>query len=598
MDNLRQISNLLGQQELEGKRVPFMESGKTLPCFRKYELTPAAGGYIFERFLTGVNPATFYFHSMAGREGLIDTAVKTANSGYLQRCLAKLLEGVFIQSDYTVKNDEKIIQFKYGDDGIDCTRGTYLQNIDFYKNNLNIFIHSNSRDSNLGTVKYDDLISNNFINFIDNCEDKIKDFMKGKYLNSLANPGHSVGIIAAQSVGEPSTQMTLNTFHFAGVGGKNVTLGIPRLREIIMTASKTIKTPIIVCKASSPEAGLRIADFLKIIDLESCLDKITITEKMVVRNFEYKKHFKIIFDIKSEIDACIKIIDKDFLKRLGYFLRKKLSSSGIVEYNDSISKTLGVEGNSEESSSSEEENDDENIKADVMDVAQDDIEDVVEDDGFLENIDEESKVVEDCVDVPLINLKKISQNKFCFDIYYPSDFDLLLMPLVEEVVKLIVVKEVPGFKRVTSEGTNLFFEGSDFLGLARLLNRHDLEDQVDFYSCECNDIYSIYKYFGVEGARQAIVNEIRGVFDVYGIKIDIRHLYLISDFMTRDGTYKAFRRTSFTMDDSFIQKMSFESCFNNLKNAAIFHQKDTVANPSSSLLAGNNLRSGTGFFEI
>jgi hypothetical protein len=61
---------------------------------------------------------------------------------------------------------------------------------------------------------------------------------------SLAEPGEPVGVIAGQSVGEPSTQMTLNTFHFAGVGGHNVTLGIPRLRELLMTASTNIKTPL------------------------------------------------------------------------------------------------------------------------------------------------------------------------------------------------------------------------------------------------------------------------------------------------------------------------------------------------------------------
>merc|ERR1712238_599015 len=63
-----------------------------------------------------------------------------------------------------------------------------------------------------------------------------------KFTSALVNPGEAVGSIAAQSVGEPSTQMTLNTFHLAGAGA-NVTLGIPRLREIIMTASKTLKTP-------------------------------------------------------------------------------------------------------------------------------------------------------------------------------------------------------------------------------------------------------------------------------------------------------------------------------------------------------------------
>src|SRR2546430_13309705 len=67
--------------------------------------------------------------------------------------------------------------------------------------------------------------------------------MHFKYMSSLVDPGEAVGIVAGQSVGEPSTQMTLNTFHLAGHSAKNVTLGIPRLREIVMTASDHIATP-------------------------------------------------------------------------------------------------------------------------------------------------------------------------------------------------------------------------------------------------------------------------------------------------------------------------------------------------------------------
>lgn len=65
-----------------------------------------------------------------------------------------------------------------------------------------------------------------------------------KFMRSLAAPGEAVGSIAAQSIGEPSTQMTLNTFHLAGHGGANVTLGIPRLREIIMTAARNLKVTL------------------------------------------------------------------------------------------------------------------------------------------------------------------------------------------------------------------------------------------------------------------------------------------------------------------------------------------------------------------
>jgi DNA-directed RNA polymerase I subunit RPA1 len=98
--NVTQISCMLGQQELEGRRVPVMVSGKTLPSFRAYDLGPRAGGYITGRFLTGIKPQEYFFHCMAGREGLVDTAVKTARSGYLQRCLIKHLEGLKVMQKY------------------------------------------------------------------------------------------------------------------------------------------------------------------------------------------------------------------------------------------------------------------------------------------------------------------------------------------------------------------------------------------------------------------------------------------------------------------------------------------------------------------
>lgn len=125
--NARQISALLGQQELEGRRVPVMVSGKTLPSFKPFETAAIAGGYVGSRFLTGLRAQEFYFHCMAGREGLIDTAVKTSRSGYLQRCLIKHLEGIRVHYDHTVRGaDSAIYQFQYGEDGLDVTKQMHL----------------------------------------------------------------------------------------------------------------------------------------------------------------------------------------------------------------------------------------------------------------------------------------------------------------------------------------------------------------------------------------------------------------------------------------------------------------------------------------
>ena len=134
--NASQISTLLGQQTLEGRRVPTMVSGKTLPAFRPFETAPRAGGYVADRFLTGIKPQEYFFHCMAGREGLIDTAVKTSRSGYLQRCLIKHLEGVRVHYDHTVRDsDSSVLQFLYGEDSLDVTKQTYLSKFDFAATN-------------------------------------------------------------------------------------------------------------------------------------------------------------------------------------------------------------------------------------------------------------------------------------------------------------------------------------------------------------------------------------------------------------------------------------------------------------------------------
>jgi DNA-directed RNA polymerase I subunit RPA1 len=134
--NARQISCALGQQELEGRRVPVMVSGKTLPSFKPFETKSIAGGYVGSRFLTGIKPQEFYFHCMAGREGLIDTAVKTSRSGYLQRCLIKHLEGIRVHYDNTVRgSDSSVYQFNYGGDALDVTKQKHLYQFDFIAQN-------------------------------------------------------------------------------------------------------------------------------------------------------------------------------------------------------------------------------------------------------------------------------------------------------------------------------------------------------------------------------------------------------------------------------------------------------------------------------
>lgn len=286
--NSAQISCLLGSTVLEGKRVPRMGgSGATLPCFQPFDPSPNAGGFIAGRFLTGIAPFEFFFHAMAGREGLLDTSLKTANSGYLQRCLVKHMEGIRLHYDYTARDsDGSVLQFVYGDDGIDPSKSSWLTSKTDWqianasvltservgtgrivttakgllKNALKTPSPSSLDNSTLlelvspGALSKRGAVSERFEEIIQSAlktnsgqtgtkNVDVRALLEARYQRAAAEPGEAVGIIAAQGVGEPSTQMTLNTFHHAGSSSAHVTLGIPRLRELLMTASPYPKTP-------------------------------------------------------------------------------------------------------------------------------------------------------------------------------------------------------------------------------------------------------------------------------------------------------------------------------------------------------------------
>lgn len=369
--NISQIIACVGQQNVEGKRIPFFFNMRTLPHFTKYDLGPESRGFVENSYLSGLSPQEFFFHAMGGREGLIDTAVKTSETGYIQRRLVKALEDIMVKYDGTVRNSlGSIVQFLYGEDGISgeliedqkfeillMDNAKLQKNYKFFeKNETNVeilaeqisqylipelvadilnndklpeikiavdkeyekilqirdemreFVFKNGDDkqhfpvnipriiwntkklfsvknSNLSNIhplylfqKVEELKSelilvpgNDYIskeaqvnctmlfnatlsynlsakNIIAQQRFSIQAFdyligeIKSKFLQAVAKPGEMVGSIAAQSIGEPATQMTLNTFHFAGVSSKNVTLGVPRLKEIINVA-KTLKTP-------------------------------------------------------------------------------------------------------------------------------------------------------------------------------------------------------------------------------------------------------------------------------------------------------------------------------------------------------------------
>ena len=121
--NISQMISCLGQQNVDGKRIPYGFDNRTLPHFTKYDDSPGARGFIENSYISGLTAPELFFHAMGGRIGLIDTAVKTSQTGYIQRRLVKGLEDLKVEYDMTVRNNMgKIIQFAYGDDSVDATR--------------------------------------------------------------------------------------------------------------------------------------------------------------------------------------------------------------------------------------------------------------------------------------------------------------------------------------------------------------------------------------------------------------------------------------------------------------------------------------------
>lgn len=841
--NQSQISCLLGQQALEGQRVPVMISGKTLPSFAAFDTRARAGGFVADRFLTGVKPQEYYFHCMAGREGLVDTAVKTSRSGYLQRCLIKHLEELKVCYDMTVRDSGgNVIQFLYGEDGLDTISSALLKGSDMQlqflarnhqalvykhaihndfftqglemessqkhhknlviarellkesgKSSLDVVFPKNSillarkridsrkpwsrknmlkkwyivevlkvrksksisptlvfydiqysddgskekhvpscmrvvlKDSKLlgattvvplfkkglpdtimSTLRLDTSIGS----ISEKLQDKLKSYISTnpdniisektsessvsaeglqllvwiKYMKSLACPGEAVGSVAAQSIGEPSTQMTLNTFHLAGHGGANVTLGIPRLREIIMTASKTLKTPTMLIPLKVGHDLL----FAKTLALK--LSRVSLRDlihhekgiEVCERVAKFAKHadWARVYRIKFYFQDCFKIlkmfgikfadlkdiISKDFvikLKRIIQLEQRRAKDSeklagvslstfrapagsmnvenrsrkvGDEDQNDinedenaiaenknsgkSI-ETFGVDSDDDEEDEAADANDGDmgtlqlGSKNEVVGYEEDDAEDSdhnnVDSDDSDESDDQpnnsnKSEAIEAISFggggiIRVDELKySVNQSWIEFEVLTPATSRRLLMvQLLEMAAEKTFVKltkdvknayalqcEVNGEDRIAIQTEGVNFEAAWSLS----------EAIVDMQNISSNDIYRILTTFGVEAARKSIVAEIQGVFAVYGIDVNPRHLSLIADFMTRTGSYVAMNRSGMLECPSPFLQMSFETTCSFLTNAAFNGSIDKLESPSARIVMGSLPRIGTGCFDL
>jgi len=258
--NISQMACCVGQQSLWAKRIGIGFSNRTLSFFKEGDLSPKARGFIYSSFLGGLEPYEFFFGAMTGRDSLMDTALRTPKSGYLYRRLANALQDIRIEYDKTVRDGAgRIVQFIYGGDGKDVSK-----------------LHKDGEISS----------------------------------------GEAIGIVTAQSFGEPSTQMALNTFHFAGVAEMQVTSGLPRLIEIF-DARRTPSTPemeIYLDKKHNNDKDAKIIaekiQEIKLLDIAKEI-KINFADKKIeaVIDTEAVKR------VHSTIDTIAKRLNED--KKLG-----------------------------------------------------------------------------------------------------------------------------------------------------------------------------------------------------------------------------------------------------------------------------------------
>ena len=134
MLNLTQVTACVGQQSVRGARIERGYLNRTLPHFKKGELGAKAKGFVCSSYKSGLDPIEFFFHAMGGREGLVDTAIRTAQSGYMQRRLVNALQDLHVNQLGVVSDNEgNVIQILYGEDGVDPAKSDFGKPADLNK---------------------------------------------------------------------------------------------------------------------------------------------------------------------------------------------------------------------------------------------------------------------------------------------------------------------------------------------------------------------------------------------------------------------------------------------------------------------------------
>jgi len=596
--NISQMIACVGQQAVGGKRIENGFNQRALPHFPMGALSPGAKGFVANSFCSGLTATEFFFHTMGGREGLVDTAVKTAETGYMARRLMKALEDLSLQYDGSVRNSENtVVQFVYGNDFLSPTcMEDHGQPIAWDRLTLALREVAPCREEGVGygpdelleafeeqlpsyttqsttTTREYHASVRTYIQSVageqrkvragiyDLAEDeedeqlllqatwntcritksqlvKLLQWSCHKYTKAIVEAGEAVGAMGAQSISEPGTQMTLKTFHFAGVSSMNVTLGVPRLKEII-NASKAISTPIITARLDQSDnvVGARL--------VKATIEKTTLGE--ISTSFKEVYHPKKCY---ISIELHTETMEQLKLNLDAYSVRKSILAS-----RQSPVLRLLCEPNHVQVSRKYPH------KLRVM--------------------------------MPVQSTMKatLPPTTFFQMQAFKADLPKVIVQGIPTISRAVINEESSG-SGGGPKNYHLLVEG---YGLAEVMGSPGVKGT----ETTTNHIMEVEQVLGVEAARASISGEISYIMNAYGIGIDHRHLLLLSDVMSFKGEILGITRFGVSkMKESVLMLASFEKTTDHLFDAAVHGRTDAIVGVSECIIMGIPIPLGTGLLKL
>jgi DNA-directed RNA polymerase II subunit RPB1 len=647
--NITQMVALLGQQLIEGRRVQYTLQDRTLPHFARYDDGAESRGFVQNSFVSGLMPAEFFFHAQAGREGLIDTAVKTSDTGYIQRRLMKTMEDQHLEYDGSVRNVlGSVIQYVYGEDGVD-TQSVEEQVIPLAEMSMetvykeyalspadvnpflntevdtspdlvdailadrdllvkHVFRYRKGEDKVSTPVNVERLLSkysnsystktsltptmvvetlaaftNEFpVNKVFHAilrfflapkkaivvhrltEEMFKELIaeiRFRYIKAQCHAGEMVGVLAAQSIGEPTTQLTLNTFHSAGTVKANATSGVPRIEELL-SASANPKRPGNTAYLT-PNTTKREA-----------IAKMKEIQKTTLRNIT--RSVRIYYDPYPLAATTVMDEDREVLGLYEQFAQGKAdcSSPWVMRL---------------------ELDDQEMVNRNIMDL----VEVQAKIQNSMTGVDVKCVTSDRNASKLILRLEMAAALVKNPTALRQLEDSILNSPLtgMEGIGRVFVrtlknemLYDEPLGGYVTKDQYVLDLEGTNLYDLF-------VFPGVDMTRTFSNDIHEINEVFGIETARLALYEEFNEVFS--SEKVNYHHLSVLVDSMTFSGRIVPVNRFGMKKNETgVLAKSSFEETSKVMFEAAVGAEYDTMRGVSANIMFGQKPPCGTGFVDI